>query len=134
MDNEPESFRNAVRALNKPQKDVLDKALSKILDQWDDMETNGADAFAYKLDSFYVWAREELAEVYWDMFEQRFLNGEKGYRTPGGYDTTSKVSEPDVPYVDNHLGEPKRIPFYRTILLAIRALADKALEEGDKHE
>lgn len=134
MDNEPESFRNAVRALNKPQKDVLDKALSKILDQWDDMETNGADAFAYKLDSFYVWAREELAEVYWDMFEQRFLNGEKGYRTPGGCDTTSKVYEPDVPYVDNHLGEPKRIPFYRTILLAIRALADKALEEGDKHE
>ena len=112
MDNEPESFRNAVRALNKPQKDVLDKALSKILDQWDDMETNGADAFAYKLDSFYVWAREELAEVYWDMFEQRFLNGEKGHRTPGGYDTTSKVYEPDVPYVDNHLGEPKRIPFY----------------------
>ena len=141
MDNEPESFKNAVRALNKPQKDVLDKALSKILDRWDDMWYNGDDAHAHKVDSFYEWAREELAEVYWDMFEQRFLNGEKGYRTPGGCDTTSEVykpmideEEPDVPYVDNHLGEPKRIPYYRTMLLAIRALADKALDEGDKHE
>ena len=134
MDNEPESFRNAVHALNKPQRDRLDGALLRILGRWDEMKKSGEHIVFDSVHAFYDTSREILAEAYWDMFEQRFLNGEKGYRTPGGYDKTSEVSEPDVPYVDNHLGEPKRIPYYRTILLAIRALADKALEEGDKHE
>lgn len=141
MDNEPESFRNAVKTLNKPQREQLDARLACVINRWDTLKNNGGGVRYDELSAFFDWAREELAEAYWDMFEQRFLNGEKGHRTPGGYDKASEVykpmideEEPDVPYVDNHLNEPKRIPYYRTMLTAIRALADKALEEGDKHE
>ena len=142
MDNEPESFRNAVKALNKPQRAQLDERLDCVIKRWDALKNRDGSVARYdEISDFFDWARELMAEAYWDIFEQRFLNGEKGYRTPGGYDKASEVykpmideEEPDVPYVDNHLGEPKRIPYYRTILLAIRALADKALEEGDKHE
>jgi len=142
MDNEPESFRNAVQALNKPQRGQLDERLACVINRWDTLKNKDGGVTRYdEISDFFDWAREILAEAYWDMFEQRFLNGEKGHRTPGGCDTSSKVYkpkiddvEPDVPYVDNHLNEPKRIPFYRTMLTAIRSLADKALEEGDKNE
>ena len=139
MDNEPESFRNAVQALNKPQRGQLDERLACVINRWDTLKNKDGGVTRYdEISDFFDWAREELADAYWDMFEQRFLNGEKGHRTPGGYDTSraSDVDdvEPDVPFVDNHLNKPNRIPFYRTMLTVIRSLADKALEEGDKHE
>lgn len=138
MDNEPESFRNAVQALNKPQREQLDARLACVVNRWDTLKNNGGGIAWDELCGFFDWAREELADAYWDMFEQRFLNGEKGHRTPGGCDKAEQADvddvKPDVPYVDNHLNEPKRIPFYRTCLMAISSIVDKALEEGDKHE
>ena len=83
---EPESFRDVAKNLNIPQRDKLKDALINVLNRWDKFNDLVAE-------DFYDWARCELADAYWSVFEERFLNGEKGYRTPGGYDKSKDSKE-----------------------------------------